>query len=191
MDLCSATNLGAEPNEANLDRTSPKVHPNLYGNGNGVSSSTDTFEDNDEVDAPELIFNHWRDTLFPGARFTTGRRAKVRARLKNYGPERIIRAIDGCAGSDFHVDNNHIDLELICRSDEKLEWFEAKPLKGEGGMRNKDGTKTTVGNAPTKREVCRRCDTRLSEYQATTQSGMCDDCYEAHIERLTGPTEAA
>jgi hypothetical protein len=38
--------------------------------------------------------------------------------------------------------------------------------------------------------TCRRCPSPLSNYQANNQSGMCDGCYESHIEALIGPEAA-
>lgn len=56
-------------------------------------------------------------------RLTQRRRLKVRARRKEFEDEEIRRAIVNCAASRWHVENGHTDIELICRSTEKLERF--------------------------------------------------------------------
>lgn len=98
----------------------------------------DKKKDNDVVSPlVEDAFAYWHTTfgLNGQTKLTPGRRTKLRARLTSpyLGDSpaailtRVKRAIDGCAGSDFHRKNNHIDLTLICRSDEKLEEFERRP----------------------------------------------------------------
>jgi ribonuclease HI len=74
------------------------------------------------------VFEHWRQafSLNGQTKLTDGRRTKIRARLKSYPVDRLKRAIDGCASSQWHRDNGHFDLELIFRSDTKLEEFERR-----------------------------------------------------------------
>lgn len=95
-------------------------------------------EKNDDLAALVVdAFSYWHTTfgLNGQTKLTPARRKKLQSRLKSRDLgatpaqvlPRIKRAIDGCAGSDFHVKNGHIDLTLICRSDEKLEEFERKP----------------------------------------------------------------
>lgn len=82
------------------------------------------------LDSWKRIFAHWQKaTDHPKARPTKDRKAKVYARLREgFGERDIIRAIDGCASSPFHMGENdgeaqHNDLSLICRSGSKLEGF--------------------------------------------------------------------
>jgi len=79
------------------------------------------------------VFDYWQSTLNrERSKLTPTRRKKIEARLKAGATvQEIKRAIDGCAGSEFHTIGGHVDLTLICRSDEKLEEFQAKP-KPEG-----------------------------------------------------------
>jgi hypothetical protein len=86
------------------------------------------------TDCPAVgrVFAFWQQELeHPTAKLTTGRRKKVRARLKEgYDEEAIIKAIRGCAKSRFHRGENeqhrrYDDLTLICRSGEKVEQFAA------------------------------------------------------------------
>lgn len=80
------------------------------------------------------IFDFWRSTFGKNGttKLTEGRRRAIRARLRQgYTVERIKRAIQGCAGSEFHVQGGHTDLTLICRNGEKLEAFEARPASSQ------------------------------------------------------------
>lgn len=92
------------------------------------------------------IFRYWMTaTEHPQAILTEGRRTLVKQRLKEgYAVDRIIRAIDGCTASDFHMargqyqgQRKYDDLNLICRSGAKLEEFESIPLGPEKGGNRK------------------------------------------------------
>lgn len=90
-------------------------------------------------EAAERIFVHWQQVMQkPSAKLTAERVKKIRARLQDgYSEESIIRAIDGCARSDFHMGRKadspqqYNDIDLICRSGSKLEWFAAVPNRAE------------------------------------------------------------
>jgi hypothetical protein len=75
------------------------------------------------------IFEEWKSIMnVHYARLTPDRRKKILARLQKYSKKDIIIAIQGCAGSSFHMGGNdrHIkynDIELICRDESKLEKF--------------------------------------------------------------------
>jgi len=76
------------------------------------------------------IFQYWRMVMGKGPRVqkTKERVSRVKARLKKYTPEEIKQAIDGCKRSAHHQGQNdtgtiYDDLELICRTDTKLEKF--------------------------------------------------------------------
>lgn len=90
----------------------------------------DVVEDVYEDGEVESVFSHWQSVMnSPKTKLTPGRRQKIKTRLKNYSVDAIKSAIDGCARSEFHMGKNntntkHNDLELICRSDEKLEFFQ-------------------------------------------------------------------
>jgi hypothetical protein len=82
-------------------------------------------------DAQE-VFEHWKAVMeHPESRFTANRREAVTDRLKEgYTVEQLKRAVSGCRASDFHRGKNdrgavYDDLELICRSGEKVENFMA------------------------------------------------------------------
>lgn len=77
----------------------------------------------------KAVFEHWRQRMEkPKARLTPGRERAIRARLVHYTNAVLMRAIDACAASDFHMGKNdsntpYNDLTLILRSDEKLDQF--------------------------------------------------------------------
>ena len=63
------------------------------------------------------------------AKLTAKRKRAISGRIKEgYTINDITQAIEGCASSPFHMGNNdrqtqYNDIELICRSGEKLEYF--------------------------------------------------------------------
>lgn len=89
----------------------------------------------------EAVFKHWQTKMKrPRAGMTKERRRAIQSRLTDgYTVDRIKRAIDGCANSDFHMArgeytgrHTYCDLTLICRNGTKLEEFEAMPAGGSG-----------------------------------------------------------
>lgn len=129
-----------EPNDG-----SPKgSHPDLLG---ALKESLSPARDDEEV------FEFWRRVFGRDGKtkFTPGRRRAVRARLaEGYGVDRLKRAILGCAGSRFHVENGHTDLTLICRNGEKVEAFESRPEPPNGLAIGVAGAPN--GPAPQRRE---------------------------------------
>ena len=101
-------------------------------------------------DRSNEIYNYWLQRMQKGrgTKYSLNRKKKVLARLKDgYSFEFILKAIDGCASSAFHMgDNEHgtiyDDLELICRSGEKLEQFAANLNSRRGLFENVGQTKT-------------------------------------------------
>lgn len=72
------------------------------------------------------VFEHWKKVFSKRGDviFSDKRKGKVLARLKQgYTLAQIKQAIDNCAISEFHVTNNHTDIELICRDPEHLDKF--------------------------------------------------------------------
>ena len=78
-----------------------------------------------------VIFDYWLSAMnkTKSAKLTAKRKSVITARLKDgYTIEQIRQAIDGCARSDYHMGKNdtgtkYDDIELICRTGEKLEHF--------------------------------------------------------------------
>jgi hypothetical protein len=86
------------------------------------------------------VFTEWQRIMRrPRATLTEQRRRAIQTRLKEgYPADRIVRAIRGCAGSDFHMargqykgQSQYNDLTLICRNATKLEEFEQMPVAEE------------------------------------------------------------
>lgn len=80
--------------------------------------------------AAQRVFDYWRvATKHDGAKLTDKRRRLIDARLKDgYSEEQLCAAVDGCKASAFHQGENERaavfdDIELICRTGEKLESF--------------------------------------------------------------------
>lgn len=77
------------------------------------------------------VFEYWREKMGKTKRvkLDAKRKGKIRGRLKDgFTVDDIKQAIDGCAGSSFHMGDNkggtkHDDLELICRDSVKVEMF--------------------------------------------------------------------
>lgn len=119
--------VGLEPD--NLSRQSVGVSI-----GESREGSSPDGEDVSLSDQVGEVFEHWRSAfgMNGNAKLTPERRRKIQARLRdNYTVDRIKRAIDGCASSDFHRSRGYTDLTLICRNGSKLEEFERKPLGDE------------------------------------------------------------
>ena len=81
----------------------------------------------------ELIFEHWKEAMkHPGAILSEERRKKIRTRLNDgYSYEKCIAAIDGCAGSSYHMGKNdtgtvYDSIDLIFRTASKIEEFIAR-----------------------------------------------------------------
>ncbi len=70
----------------------------------------------------------WCSVMNQRCKLTPGRQKKIAARLKSFSLADVIKAVRGCATSEFHMGKNdgktrHNDLELICRNDESVEKF--------------------------------------------------------------------
>lgn len=102
-------------------------------------------------DQIQIIFNFWIVTMkkSKAAKLTPKRKAKIKARLgEGYSQQDIFDAITGCKNSKYHQGENdtkttYDDLELICRSGEKLEQF--KNNYNSTGLSN-EVSKTTKQN---------------------------------------------
>jgi hypothetical protein len=159
--------------------TKPPTEPleGLLGKGKGKGIPTTT-EDN--------LFRYWQERCnHPAAKFGSDRRTKVRARLAEGFTEADIRkGIDGAARNPFVKDGKTFDdLELICRSSSKLEDFIGRAtVRPASGGRNGDrhGKVVALGS----KQHCRKCSDEITNLQANNQSGLCDPCYEAHMERM-------
>lgn len=108
--------------------------------GNDIAEADTDAEQN--TDVVSEIFEFWKTTMSLNQKtlLTPKRKKKIRDRLKEgYTIERIKNAIVGCSLSPFHQGQNdthtkYNDIELICRSGEKLEFFEQKSLPQESSL---------------------------------------------------------
>jgi|TARA_R110000751_G_scaffold109309_1_gene206294 hypothetical protein len=90
------------------------------------------------------VYEYWLQVMRPGRTrvpaLDAKRRLKVASAIADYGAADCMRAIDGCAHSDFHMGRNrqnkkYDDLELIFRDQDHIERFlgsaESVPESGE------------------------------------------------------------
>jgi len=83
------------------------------------------------TDDAHKVFNHWKERMnHPGASFDPKRRKLISTRLKKYSADQLIKAIDGCAKSEYHMgrgsgsDGTIYDkLSLILKNAEYIEDF--------------------------------------------------------------------
>ena len=94
--------------------------------------------------AVEKVFTHWAQVLgHPEARLTTDRKGKISSRLREGATvERLMQAIDGCAGSKYHMGDNqqgrrYDSIELIFRNAGKVDEF-AEMVASKPGQKKPD-----------------------------------------------------
>jgi len=101
-----------------------------------------------DADPPTDIFNYWVSVMGKQAgqtKFTPKRKKAVQARLRDgYTVDQIKTAILNCRGDPWSMGANDRqtpfnDLELICRSGEKLESFIEKQNPGGGYAKTRSG----------------------------------------------------
>lgn len=128
----SRTATEAEPAGSTSKGTFASAHENSgevtsppSGSGTGKEETSTAGE------APAMVarrlFTYWQETCkHPTAKFTTDRRRRVEARLREgYTEDEIRKGIAGAGARPFVNDSGKAfdDLELICRSGSKLESF--------------------------------------------------------------------
>lgn len=120
----------------------PKRFPNgfetspLSNSNSNSNSSSNSKEKKKEKESVELatptstvvseLFAYWQLVCgHPNAQLSTTRQAKIKARLADSTTDEIKQAIDGAAKAAYVNDDGvkYDDIELICRSREKLELF--------------------------------------------------------------------
>lgn len=78
------------------------------------------------------VFTVWVDTFWSGKGkrplLTEARRAAITRGIAGHGPEKAIKAVRGCAASEFHMGGNDLgkqytSLELIFRDDWRVKKF--------------------------------------------------------------------
>lgn len=103
--------------------------PSIQGSDDVCTLDKDKDKDKDSISSG-VVFDYWRERCgHPGAQLTADRRAKIVARLREGASvERLKQAIDGCAGSKFHMGDNdqgrrYDSIELIFRNAGKVDEF--------------------------------------------------------------------
>lgn len=149
----------AQTCQVDLEQTCRNFGTNVPENRNKRADTKDKRQNTDlpivplkNSDSVHRIFMHWKTVMNKtSAKLTTERSKKISARLEDgYSEETIIRAIDGCAASDFHMGRKpdspqqYNDFDLICRNGSKLEAFAAMPL---GQSSDKNWTQTMIDDA--------------------------------------------
>jgi len=86
----------------------------------------------------EKIFEYWKTAMkHPGSSLSPEREKHIRARLNDgFSYEQCIQAIDGCAGSSYHMGINdsstvYDSIELIFRNTSKTEGFISRNKRGK------------------------------------------------------------
>ena len=89
----------------------------------------------------QQVYEYWCMVMRPGRKripqLDTKRMLAVKAAIHDFGIEECMRAIDGCAKSDFHMGRNkqnkrYDDIELILRDQEHIERFIGYCNKADG-----------------------------------------------------------
>lgn len=77
----------------------------------------------------DVVFNHWKEVMHsPRSVLDNNRKKKIQAALKHYSVADLLKAIDGCSRSAFHMGINEKgtkfnSIDLIFRNSEKIEQF--------------------------------------------------------------------
>lgn len=103
---------------------------------NDLNQDTELEEETNKahVDLVSEVFDHWRVKMSsPRSKLDSNRNRLITNALKNYSAEDLKQAIDGCAGSPFHMGVNdqktkYNGLDLILRNAEKIDGFMAKAI---------------------------------------------------------------
>jgi hypothetical protein len=150
----SSSALNDNPNVINENAPEDAgKRPPSSNSSNSSSSKNKTLEEKKEKQtvsvAPtvRLVFAYWQSICqHPDAKLTTKRERAIGNRVREgYTLEDLKAAIDGCRASPWHQGANdrheiYDDLELICRSGEKVEHFKNILV---GGQSKNGSTHTT------------------------------------------------
>ncbi|MBD9359473.1 helix-turn-helix domain-containing protein [Methylomonas fluvii] len=135
----------------------PPIEPPLLTPNNiNITSPPQKNEDEIQVDPVSDVFNYWQKTMnHPGAVLDDKRKLVITKALKNYTPERLKAAINGCAKSAWHMGQNkdgkvYDSLGLIFRNADKTEGFiqdsTITPKTGANSYANKYQQSTNISS---------------------------------------------
>lgn len=80
----------------------------------------------EERDSPSVlsIFDHWKEKLGESySKLDQDRISTIEMALADYGDNDLKLAIDGCANSDWHVENGHTSIDYILGKSDNIEKF--------------------------------------------------------------------
>lgn len=124
------------------------MHKSAKLNAQNVQTNTESTAENTAEITTHLkdirvieIFEFWKSVFKKTDRMKLDglRERKIKARLNDgISKEDIMKAITNVSQDWWHVDNNHIDLELICRNDVKMQQFINMKPKSKAERENKN-----------------------------------------------------
>lgn len=104
------------------------------------------------------VFDHWRVKMnSPRSKLDANRKTLITNALKHYTVDDLKQAVDGCAGSPYHMGTNdqktkYNGLDLILRNAEKIEGFMVKatnrPVAPKQSSITKDFSQSTYKSTP-------------------------------------------
>lgn len=110
------------------------VEGSLYGEGLlNVGVEAEGARDSAANSALNRVFERWRELTGRRVRLTPERRKKLKARLKEMGEEDVMQAVENVMADQWFVENNHTDLQMICRSQEATERYRDMRPRRNGG----------------------------------------------------------
>jgi hypothetical protein len=121
-----------EPPSENTQGSNTTSGNTKKGKNKGQSESESDEVVKSQAAQAKDIFDHWRLTMnSPRSKMDENRRALIVKAMGLYAVEDLMRAIDGCAGSPFHMGVNdrkekYNGLHLIFRNAEKIDGFIAR-----------------------------------------------------------------
>lgn len=121
----SGNKIGNGGNEVSNEQGNASNAEKL-SNTNNKDNNKDNNIKNKYANEVAEVFEFWKSIFGKTEQtiLTDKRKAKIIGRLKDgYTVEQIKQAIYNCSRSDYHVSNNYIDVELICRDVEKIDRF--------------------------------------------------------------------
>jgi hypothetical protein len=125
-------------------------HPSPIPRENPSAASGDDEDSRSAI--ARRIFTHWQTACnHPTAKFTSDRRTKVEARLREGFTEAdLIAAVDGAARAPFTNGDGKTfdDLELICRTGSKVEDFMRRTTAGRPAVAAVDFSKYDRATRP-------------------------------------------
>lgn len=133
-------------------------HKPITNNHKPINNKNNKSSNNDDLVIQ--IFEYWQKVFNkPKTKLDAKRKSKIKSRLADGRTlTEIQTAIDNCSKSEFHITNGHIDIELICRDDSKLESFLSRTNQQQNNQFNQNQQNgfidfSNIGNQKPKDEI--------------------------------------